>query len=160
MDDILTVSAHRRGNHEKIDLALVVAEECDAYQSIYPDLTFQFDEDDSYVISGKEQWLRRAADNLLDNAVKYGGGNPIEVTLEQKYGSVLLHVRDHGIGMSEDESEKIFEHGYQIRELNKDGYGIGLSLVQHVCTLCDGFVRVNSEKGRGSEFVLAFPLNV
>ncbi|WP_146009192.1 ATP-binding protein [Beduinella massiliensis] len=159
VDDILTVSAHRDSSHETVDLALIAAEECDAYRNIYSDLIFSFDENASYTILGKEQWLRRAVDNLLDNAVKYGGGNPIEVTLEQQHNSVLLHVRDHGAGMSEDEAELVFGYGYQIRALNKDGYGIGLSLVQHVCALCDGFIRVNSKKGRGSEFVLAFPLN-
>ena len=157
VDDILTISSHRDASREIVDLAMIAAQECDAYQSVYPDLTFQFDEDSNYEILGKEQWLRRAVDNLLDNAVKYGGGNPVEVTLEQQHGSVLLHVRDHGMGMSEDEAELIFEHGYQIRKLNKDGYGIGLSLVQHVCTLCSGFVRVNSIKGQGNEFILAFP---
>lgn len=159
VDDILTVSAHRNASRETVDLALITAEECDAYQNAYSNLTFQFDEDGSYAILGKEQWLRRAVDNLLDNAVKYGGGNAIEVTLEQRHNSVLLHVRDHGLGMSEDEAELIFEHGYQIKTLNKDGYGIGLSLVRHVCTLCDGFVRVIGRKGQGSEFILAFPLN-
>jgi len=158
VDDILTVSAHRSASRETVDLALIAAEECDAYRSVYADLTFQFDEDASYMILGKEQWLRRAIDNLLDNAVKYGAGNAITVTLEQQHGSVLLHVRDYGIGLSEDEVELIFGHGYQIRKLNKNGYGIGLSLVRHVCDLCDGFVRVNSNKGQGSEFVLAFPL--
>ena len=80
------------------------------------------------------------------------------VSLEHQHDSVLLHVRFHGHGMCEEEEEPIFEHGYQIRALNKDGYGIGLSLVQHVCTLCDGFVRVRSYKEQGSEFILAFPL--
>lgn len=159
VDDILTISAHRDASRETVDLALIAAEECDAYRGVCPDLTFQFDEDGSYTILGKEQWLRRAIDNLLDNAVKYGGGSPVEMTLEQQHDSVLLHVRDHGRGMNEEEEEPIFEHGYQIRALNQDGYGIGLSLVQHVCTLCDGFVRVRSQKGQGSEFILAFPLN-
>lgn len=158
VDDVLTISAHRDAGRETVDLALIAAEECDSYRGICPGLTFQFDEDGSYMILGKEQWLRRAVDNLLDNAVKYGGANPVEVTLEQQHHSVLLHVRDHGHGMSEEEEEPIFEYGYQIRALNKNGYGIGLSLVQHVCTLCDGFVRVRSCKGRGSEFILAFPL--
>ena len=159
VDDVLTISAHRDASRETVDLALIAAEECDAYRSIYSDLSFSFDEDGSYAILGKEQWLRRAIDNLLDNAVKYGNGQAIEVTLEQQHDSVLLHVRDHGHGMSVEEEEPIFEHGYQIRALNKDGYGIGLSLVQHVCTLCDGFVRVRSYKEQGSEFILAFPLN-
>ena len=159
VDDALTISAHRGASREVIDFALIAAEECDAYQSIYPALNFQFDEDSSYMILGKEQWLRRAIDNLLDNALKYGANKPIQIFLEQRHESVLLHVRDHGSGMNENEVEMIFEHGYQIKTLNKDGYGIGLSLVQHVCDLCDGFVRVISRKNQGSEFILAFPLH-
>lgn len=159
VDDILALSAHKNGQMTTCDLAMIVAEECDSYQSIYPGLRFNFDEECDYTILGKEQWLRRAVDNLIENAMKYGEQNPIDVFLKQKYNSVLLYVRDHGKGMSEDEQEHIFDYGYRIHELKKDGYGIGLSLVRHVCDLCDGFVNVKSEPGSGSLFVLAFPLH-
>lgn len=158
IDDILALSAHQDMQKTICDLAMIAAEQCDRYRSIYPSLSFQFDEEADYSILGKEQWLRRALDNLLENAVKYGDQKPIEVSLRQAYNSVLLYVQDHGKGMSEAQQERIFDYGYRIHTLKKDGYGIGLSLVCHVCELCDGFIHVKSYPDQGSTFILAFPL--
>ncbi len=158
VDDILALSAHNDQRKTICDLAMIAAEQCDSYRSIYPQLTFYFDEESNYTILGKEQWLYRMLDNLLENAVKYGQQKPITVYLEQKYNSVLLYVKDQGKGMSENEQDCIFDYGYRIHALKKDGYGIGLSLVRHVCDLCDGIIRVKSELGEGSLFILAFPL--
>lgn len=158
VDDILALSAHSDTQKKICDLAMITAEQCDSYRRVCPQLNFHFNEDSHYTILAKEQWLYRALDNLLENAVKYGQQKPIDVYLEQKYNSVLLYVKDQGKGMSENEQDCIFEYGYRIHALKKDGYGIGLSLVLHVCDLCDGIVRVKSEPGKGSLFILAFPL--
>lgn len=157
VDDILALSAHQDTQKAVCDLAMIAAEECDRYHGIYPQLHFDFEEDGGYTVMGKEQWLRRALDNLIENAVKYGENKPIDVFLKQKHNSVLLYVQDHGKGMNEEEQERIFDYGYRIHALKKDGYGIGLSLVCHVCDLCGGFINVRSEPGKGSLFILSFP---
>lgn len=159
VDDILALSAHNDTQKNICDLAMIAAEECDSYLSIYPNLRFHFDEESDYMVLGKEQWLRRALDNLIENAIKYGDQKPIDVSLEQKYNSVLLSVQDRGKGMNAEEQERIFDYGYRIHALKKDGCGIGLSLVCHVCDLCGGFINVRSHPGKGSLFILAFPLN-
>lgn len=120
-------------------------------------ITFIFDEDADTEIIAKERWIYRAVANLVSNAVKYGEGKPIEVKVENKKHSVIVSVKDNGIGISPEAQEKIFNHRYRINELNKDGYGIGLSLVSHVCDLCGGFAAVESELGVGSVFYLSFP---
>lgn len=159
VDDILALSANQDSPKTICDLALIVAEEYDLYRAIYPHLHFTFEEDKEYMVLGKEQWLRRALDNLIENAIKYGNQKDIEISLRQKYNSVLLYVKDYGKGMSEEEQYNIFDYGYQIHELKKDGYGIGLSIVCHVCDLCDGFIHVKSEPQKGSLFILSFPLS-
>lgn len=158
VDDILALSAHENTQKTICDLAMIAAEQYDSYKNIYPDLYFNFDEDATYTILGKEQWLRRAIDNLIENAIKYGNKKPINIYLKQKYNSVILYVQDHGQGTSEKEQERIFDYGYRIHNLKKDGYGIGLSLVCHVCDLCDGFINVKSKPKHGSLFTLSFPL--
>ena len=75
-----------------------------------------------------------------------------------KHKSVIIIVKDHGIGISEEKQNQIFNHNYRINELNKDGYGIGLSLVSHVCDLCQGFVTVESKMQEGTTFYLSFPV--
>ncbi|WP_278599767.1 sensor histidine kinase [Clostridium tertium] len=140
----------------EIDIVLICAQICDHYASVYKNLSFDFDEDSNMSILGKEKWIYRAISNILDNAIKYGEGRDIQVNVKNEKGSVIVSVKDNGIGMKKSSMGKIFNDRYRINELNKDGYGIGLSLVKHVCNLCDGFIWVESEENKGSIFYLAF----
>ncbi|MDR0813171.1 MAG: HAMP domain-containing histidine kinase [Oscillospiraceae bacterium] len=157
IDDIVTIgdSAGDAARSE-VDAALVCARACDAYKNL-AQLHFDFDETHNYDILAKERWIYRAVCNLLDNAVKYGNGKPIEVAVRRQKSSVVLTVTDHGIGIPKSEQEKIWDHRYRVQTLKKDGYGIGLSLVSHVADLCGGFVYVDSESGKGASFYLSFP---
>lgn len=158
MDDILTLSDNTEPSIKaSVDVALVCAAACDSYRNFSKNIIFNFDEDDNTVILAKERWIYRAVSNLLDNAMKYGDGKPVEVTVQNKNRSVLLSIRDHGIGIPKDKYERIFLNRYRVNELNRDGYGIGLSLVSHVCDLCGGFVLVESKENEGSCFYLSFP---
>lgn len=158
IDDVLTLSETRDSAAKApVDVALVCAAVCDSYKTMQDTITFIFDEDADTEIIAKERWVYRAIANLVSNAVKYGEGKPIEVKVENKKHSVIISVKDHGIGISSEAQEKIFNHRYRINELNKDGYGIGLSLVSHVCDLCGGFATVESELDAGSTFYLSFP---
>lgn len=139
-----------------VDVALVCAAVCDSYKTMQNTITFDFDEDADTEIIAKERWVYRAIANLVSNAVKYGEGKPIEVKVENKKHNVIVSVKDHGIGISPEVQEKIFNHRYRINELNKDGYGIGLSLISHVCDLCGGFATVESQINAGSIFYLSF----
>lgn len=158
IDDVLTLFAHSDQEKEIVDLALLTAMECDIYRRVYPNINFSFDEDSDYRIVGKEHWLRRAIDNVLDNAIKYGEGKSIDVMVSQQRNTVILKIKDYGIGMQQAQIDEVFRYRYRIHNLQQDGYGIGLSLVQHVADLCDGIVWVDSELQKGSCFQLNFPL--
>ncbi len=158
IDDILTISQSKENvNLSPVDLALVCAEACDEYKKVYPSITFCFDEDDDNTILAKEIWLYRGVCNLIDNAIKYGNGGEIAVTVSQKQDSVIITVSDNGIGIEPDLIEQIFNDNFRISQLKKNGYGIGLSLVRHVCDLCGGLCYVDSKVGVGSTFYLVFP---
>lgn len=161
IDDVLTLSETRdTAAKAPVDVALVCAAVCDSYKAMQDTISFTFDEDADTQIIAKERWIYRAVANLVSNAVKYGEGKSIEVKVESKKGSVIVTVKDQGVGISPEDQEKIFSHRYRINELNKDGYGIGLSLVSHVCDLCGGFATVESKLGAGSTFYLSFPQKV
>lgn len=160
VDDVLTLFANEESEKENVDLAILTAMECDLYRQIYPQLSFHFDEEQDYTILGKEYWIRRAIANLIDNAIKYGNQKPIEVVLSQKHNCVILKVIDHGLGMPKEQFDEIFQYRYRIHNLQKDGFGIGLSLVSHVCDLCDGVIWVDSKTNKGSIFQMSFPLNI
>ncbi|RZT00482.1 sensor histidine kinase [Cuneatibacter caecimuris] len=158
IDDILTLSENiDTAPQAVVDVTVICAEVFDSYRKAAPNLTFDFNEDDGTEILAKSRWVYRAVANLLDNAVKYGEDKPIFLSVKAKNGSVIVMVKDNGIGIREDKQEMIFGNRYRINELNRDGYGIGLSLVSHVCDLCGGFITVDSEPGKGSVFYLSFP---
>ncbi|MGX2943979.1 sensor histidine kinase [Enterococcus alishanensis] len=158
IDDILTLSNNQGDlTEEKVDVALICAEVCDLYQKYYPQLYFRFDEEAATMIYGKDRWIYRAISNLVDNAIKYGQGKPIEVVVEKLKESIIVKVKDQGCGIPERKQSEIFSHNYRVRGLKQDGYGIGLSVVMHVCNLCRGFVYLESEENQGSVFYLTFP---
>lgn len=158
IDDILTL-AETEGEDivGSVDVSLVCAAVCDNYRKITDTVTFTFDEVGSTEVAAKQRWIYRAVSNLVDNAVKYGNGKPIEVSVKSQNHSVIVTVKDNGIGIPKEKQEKIFADRYRVNEQKNDGYGIGLSLVSHVCDLCGGYVALDSEVGVGACFYLSFP---
>lgn len=157
MEDLLTLFAQGDDTLEEVDFAYLCALVCDQYRSLYPSLRFSFDEDENYLMMGKEFWIKRALANVIDNAIKYGGQAPIQIQLRVKNNTIICKVIDQGCGIPNKKIQEIFQYRYRIHPLQKDGFGIGLSLVHHVCDLCDGYVWVESEEAKGSCFQLCFP---
>lgn len=158
IDDILTLSENVNDQSMMtVDVAVVCAEVFDSYKKVAKNISFEFEGDDDTEIFAKRRWIYRAVANLLDNAIKYGQGEPIILSITAKYQSVIIAVKDHGIGIETSKQDTIFNDHYRVNELNKDGYGLGLSLVSHVCDLCNGFVTMESEYLQGSTFYLSFP---
>lgn len=158
IDDLLTLSESNDSISDTVvDLTLICAKSVDLYKKKFKEISFEFDEDEETFVLGEERWLYRAICNVLDNAIKYGEKKPIQVRLKRKYNSIIVSVMDQGIGIEEKNLLVIFENRYRVNELNNDGYGIGLSLVQHVCNLCNGNVWVESELHKGTIFYMSFP---
>jgi len=101
--------------------------------------------------------------NLIDNAIKYSASTP-EITIsttDNKTGQIVINVADNGIGMSRDQQTKIFEQFYRIPTGNLHdvkGFGLGLSYVNTIVKRLNGVISVRSEKDKGSDFELKFPL--
>jgi len=104
----------------------------------------------------------QALENLMSNAMKYSlERRDIVVEVERVDGFGVVRVKDHGIGIPARLQRKIFRKFYRIQTdagSGPQGTGLGLSIVEHVMRGHGGFVRVDSEPGRGSTFTLHFPL--
>lgn len=95
--------------------------------------------------------------NLLSNALKYGGGNPVEVRCTTGGGRVVLEVRDGGPGIAPEDLERIFEEFTQLPNANLGGTGLGLPISKRLATLLGGTLEAESEMGVGSVFRLVLP---
>jgi signal transduction histidine kinase len=104
----------------------------------------------------------QALENLLSNAMKYSPENrdiAVEVARDRQYG--IVRVSDHGVGIPARLHRRIFRKFFRIQTdagSGPQGTGLGLAIVDHVMRGHGGFVRVDSEPGRGSTFALYFPL--
>lgn len=101
--------------------------------------------------------------NLLENAVKYSHSPSIVIVRMQKDGkTVSVSIRDFGMGIPDEEKGRIFEpffRGKTASEAQIHGNGLGLSLVQSLVTVNKGKISLKSEPGKGSEFVVSFPID-
>jgi signal transduction histidine kinase len=99
--------------------------------------------------------------NLLDNAYKYSGEEKqITLSARAENGSVCFAVKDNGIGLSPRDTKRIFKRFFQVdQRLSRTGggCGLGLSIVKFIVTAHHGSVRVESQPGRGSTFVISLP---
>ncbi len=100
--------------------------------------------------------------NMLDNAIKYSEGPPkIDIYTENVKNSIVLKVRDQGVGMSKIAQKKIFdkffrEHTGDLH--NVKGHGLGLTYVKRIIDDHHGQIWVESERGKGSTFIIKLPL--
>jgi two-component system, OmpR family, sensor kinase len=103
--------------------------------------------------------VEQIADNLLSNAVKYGAGEPIEVSLVCDGNKARLTVRDHGIGISEEDQARIFDAFERaVSRRAEGGFGIGLWVVRHLVDAMHGKIHVTSRPAEGSTFTVILPL--
>lgn len=98
--------------------------------------------------------------NLLENAIKYGGGPRIVIGSRQQPGSVEFFVKDFGAGIASDHLGRIFERFYRVdkaRSRESGGTGLGLSIAKHIILAHGGTIRAESNLNQGSTFFFTLP---
>ncbi|MFN0255266.1 sensor histidine kinase [Pedobacter ureilyticus] len=118
---------------------------------------------DPDVVIGDELHLSNMIYNLVDNANKYSPENP-KITIKTKTlaNEICIEVSDEGIGMSKEQTKRIFDQFYRVPTGNLHdvkGFGLGLSYVNDIIKQMNGSVKVISEKDKGTTFVIHLPLN-
>ena len=112
-------------------------------------------------IYGNGPLIEETLTNLLFNAVKYTpDGGQVILSAKDNNGQVLIEVTDTGIGMSQDETKKVFDEFYRTgkaKNIERDGTGLGLSIAKQVIEQHGGEIWVKSEPGRGSTFSFTIP---
>lgn len=105
--------------------------------------------------------LERVIENFVTNAIRYTQSGHVSIDYQRRDDNVRVSVRDTGIGIPEDQVDKIFEEYYQLDNSVRDrrkGLGLGLAIVKHIARLLDHPLDVISIPGEGSTFVVDIPL--
>jgi two-component system sensor histidine kinase SenX3 len=128
------------------------------------DISITTDNPGGLLVEGDRTLLVTALSNLLENAVAYSpAGSPVSISRRLADGMVEIAVTDRGIGIAEDEQQRVFERFYRAdkaRSRATGGTGLGLAIVKHVAANHGGSVGLWSRPGTGSTFTLRIPAHV
>ena len=114
-------------------------------------------------IMGDRQQLYRLITNLVTNAIQYTPvGGKVFISLTEEHHQAVISVRDTGIGIARKDQKHIFDRFYRVdkaRSRSKGGSGLGLAIARAIALAHKGSLEVQSEIGRGSNFLLRLPKN-
>ena len=145
---------HEQEPAELVRLDLVVADAIERRRTTAGDVSFELDTEPSPV-RAVERRLERAVANLLDNAVKW---SPPGGVIEVRVADGELSVRDHGVGIADEDLPHIFDRFYRSAAARGlPGSGLGLAIVRHVAETQGGSVSARNADGDGAVFILRLP---
>ena len=114
---------------------------------------------DPVTVNADKNLLTNCWENLLSNAIKYNKENGfIKINCYETEEHAVVTIADGGVGIDETACKQIFDRFYRVdKARNKEGMGLGLSIVQEVMTYHNGTIEVESELGKGSTFIVKIP---
>ena len=149
----------RKPDLKKTDIVLLLKNVISKFS--YDKIHFQSKFDKRELLIDPEK-IEIALRNIIDNAVKYSEGKPVEISIsgnEKNKNETVISVKDHGRGIEQDEINKIFEPFYRVdksRDKKISGYGLGLSIVRKILDLHKAKTEIYSKPGEGTEFRITF----
>ena len=113
-------------------------------------------------ILANDSYFTNVIVNILDNAIKYSEGPPkIDIITENHGNSILMSIKDQGVGIGKAAQKRVFEEFYREHTgnvHNVKGYGLGLANVKRIVENHQGIIFIESEKGKGSTFTIKLPI--
>ena len=113
-------------------------------------------------ILANDSYFTNVIVNILDNAIKYSEGPPkIDIITENHGNSILMSIKDQGVGIGKAAQKRVFEEFYREHTgnvHNVKGHGLGLANVKRIVENHQGIIFIESEKGKGSTFTIKLPL--
>jgi PAS domain S-box-containing protein len=137
----------------------IVASQAAPFQQV--GCTVEVDADEALFIRADPSRIEQVLMNLLTNAMKYGAGKPVTVSLRPRGPEIVLAVRDHGMGIAKDDQGRIFqrfERAISARSIS--GLGLGLFICRYLVEAHGGRIEVESEPGQGALFSVILPQDV
>ena len=174
VEDLLSLSRIEQNLHLRpetpVDLVAVVGHVVDTLTPMADenDVQIELVADPEIMVSGDRDELVRVAENLIENAIKYGGGGgdgetkPVEIELVLQGNQAVLTVRDHGAGIAPEHLPRLTERFYRVdagESRAKGGTGLGLAIVKHIVARHRGRLTIESRLGDGATFRVSLPLH-
>jgi signal transduction histidine kinase len=166
IDDMLDVSRIRTGKlsirPSQVDIGKLVASMVENFapQMEACGCSLLFQHPDPLVGVWDEFRIEQVVANLLTNAMRYGAGNPVRVSVFRQGESACVEVRDQGIGISPKSLERIFCQFERAEGSESSaGLGLGLFIAEQIVKAHNGRIHVESEEGKGALFRVLLPLN-
>lgn len=169
IDDLLSLSRVEQNEHLRpttdVDLCGVVTQICDSLAPIAKDnrVTLALALPQSAIIKGDRDELVRLAENLIENAIKYGAlpdqDTQVEISITQGPDQTSFKVRDQGRGIAREHLPRLTERFYRAdagESRAKGGTGLGLALVKHIAMRHRARLAIASEPGQGATFEVIF----
>mgnify|MGYP001573715932 FL=1 len=160
--DVARISAGRFSLQIKqVDLSELARGVVTRYMPVLIELCIEVKLSADKAVVGEWDQLRidQVIDNLLSNALKYGSGKPIEISIFHSAEKAVLSIQDHGIGIASENHERIF-HRFEraVSSKHYSGMGLGLYITDQIVSAHGGTIRVESQSGVGSCFIVELPL--
>jgi len=171
IDDLLSLSRIEQKQHlhpaAAVDLTQVVRHVADTLAPLAREMKVELhlDAETTVVVIGERDELVRVAENLIENAIKYGAhpdaATIVEIAVARRGREGCLVVRDHGRGVAPEHLPRLTERFYRVdpgQSRAKNGTGLGLAIVKHILARHRGRLTIESRLGDGSIFTAFAPL--
>lgn len=165
VEELLDVSKIQAGSleyrQEMVDLDALLRESINTMQQIHPGHCIQVRGAVQTSLIGDRDRLGEVFTNLLSNAIKYSpNAQTVEIDLASSEDAATIRVHDHGLGIPQEQRDKIFERFYRLASSKQKaipGLGVGLYIAAEVVKHHRGTIMVDSVVGKGSTFTVTFP---
>jgi two-component system phosphate regulon sensor histidine kinase PhoR len=173
VDDLLSLSRIEQHLHVRpdtpVDLVGILRHIVDTLTPMAhdADVLLKIDAPSPIIVPGDRDELLRVAENLIENAIKYGAGNPaakantVDISLTAQNQQAVLIVRDYGPGIPQEHIPRLTERFYRVdagQSRAKGGTGLGLAIVKHILARHRGRLNISSSLGEGAAFSAILPL--
>lgn len=165
--DLTNIETNKKQkNIEEVNIVSSAEEAVDTMQpyAIQKDVNIKINAPEEITFRSEKEDILIIFNNLISNAIKYNKtGGEVICKIEEQASKIEIEVSDTGIGISEDEKDKLFQEFSRIKNeetKNINGSGLGLSIVKKITEKYNGIINVKSKKGEGSTFSIIFTKNL
>jgi two-component system phosphate regulon sensor histidine kinase PhoR len=168
VDQVLNIAIYSRANDTFFKEPVIISEVMDELMASYAvpmakDIRFHYERKDlQYTVMANKVQFYHSLNNVIDNAIKYSG-DQVDITLSSKVKNNFLQlcIGDCGAGIKSSDLPLVFDQFYRSQDAiakKVKGYGLGLNYVKSIMENHDGWCKIESELGKGSKVILAWPV--